>query len=316
MLRDYAGAPAIRRNHVRPGGLVQQPMQVLYIGGHRRNGSSLLGNLLARRSGAMSGGKLGQLFAWAAQDRACTCGQPMFDCPFWGPVIVCVEAETKMPMRALAVACEDVERGKGDPRLWRQAWGATMKELRDLHGVERIVDSSKTADGRQRLLLLASLEHVDICLLVHLQRSLAGVVHTWRTGNAILPDAQQSGTSTISAFRAMIGWVRASRAAVRQGSRFPYRQVGYDALVADPDQTVDALVVAAGWECAGTDEQVHAIGANRVLRSGWSGFIKPDEAWRTELSGRWRATARAAEMLSAVGLGHRGLGSAPRGGRS
>ncbi|MGB3762599.1 MAG: hypothetical protein WA966_05190 [Ornithinimicrobium sp.] len=287
-------------------------MQVLYIGGHSRNGSTLLATLLARRTGAMSAGELGQLFSWAAQDRSCTCGRSMFDCSFWGPVIVCVEARTAMSMRALASACEDAERRSGDPRLWRQAWRATMDELRDLHGVVRIIDSSKTTDGRQRLLLLASLEGVDIRLLVHLQRSLAGVVHSWRTGNAVLPDAQQSGTSTIAAVRAMIGWVRASRAAVRQGIRFPYRQIGYDDLVAEPEETVDGLVEAAGWERVQSADEVHAIGANRARRSGWSDFVRPDEAWRTELSGTWQATARVTERLSTVGLGRRPIADALR----
>ncbi|MGB3258435.1 MAG: hypothetical protein WBA72_10665 [Ornithinimicrobium sp.] len=289
-----------------------QPMQVLYIGGHSRNGSTLLATLLARRSGAMSAGELGQLFAWAARDRACTCGRSMLNCSFWGPVIVCVEAETKMSMRALASACEDAERGSGDPSLWRQAWRATMDELRDLHGVVRIIDSSKTTGGRQRVLLLASMEAVDIRLLVHLQRSLAGVVHSWRTGNAVLPHTQQSGTSTIAAFRAMIGWVRASRAAVRQGTRLPYRQVGYDDLVAEPDETVDELVEAAGWERVQASDEVHAVGANRAVRSGWSDLVRPDEAWRTELSGRWKATARVTQRLSTVGIGRRHVAHALR----
>lgn len=272
------GPSATRRTEVGRSVSVQHPVQVLYIGGYSRNGSTLLGALLAQRSGAVSGGELGQLFSWAAQERPCTCGLLLSDCPFWGPVIACVEKDTEMSMEALAIACEAAERGKSEPRIWRRAWGSTMNELRELHGVQQIIDSSKTARGRQRMLLLASLERVDICLLVHVQRSWGGVMHSRREGsNVLLEDGQQSGFSTIAALRAVVGWTRANRAAARQGTRVPYRRVRYDALAADPEQTIDAMIAAAGWESAGSGSEslkpgqervAHAIGANRVLRSG------------------------------------------------
>ncbi len=63
------------------------PLDVLFIGGAPRSGTTLVDLLLGALPGFFSGGEL--MFVWergVRDNQLCGCGQPFHDCPFWSEV--------------------------------------------------------------------------------------------------------------------------------------------------------------------------------------------------------------------------------------
>ena len=63
-------------------------VEVLYIGGSGRSGSTILDSILGQFEGFMSVGEV--RFIWKRgliDDRLCSCGEAFSDCPFWTEVL-------------------------------------------------------------------------------------------------------------------------------------------------------------------------------------------------------------------------------------
>ncbi len=281
----------------------QIPLQVVYIGGYGRSGSSLLDALLGSRPGVVSGGEVCQLFAWCAQERLCSCGLAIGHCPFWGPVVQDVQAQTSLSPAALDHITVEAELHGRRVDRWTEVWECVFRSLRHHHGVARLVDSSKTAGGRRRLSLYGSVPQAELVLMVHLHRSLGGVVHSRRRGgNLQIERGEKTTPPARAAGLAIAGWVRANWTASRARSGpAPYRSLRYDALVADPQAVVAQIVEAVGWDTIAQEEphrQDHIIAGNRMLRSGWDGAVRQHDSWRRDLPVPWRVLAEVVERLA------------------
>lgn len=281
------------------------PVQVVYIGGYGRSGSSLLDALLGSRPGVVSGGELCQLFAWCAQGRPCSCGRPLGECPFWGPVVRDVEAATGLSAAALDRITVEAEMHGRQPLRWAEVWGTVFIALARRHGVVRLVDSSKTAGGRRRVLLYGSLGEAELVMMIHLHRSLGGVVHSRRRGgNLQIERGERKTRPARAALLAIAGWLWANWAASRQRRGAGcYWTVSYDRLVWDPSTVVTELIERLHWGRAAESnglEEPHIIAGNRMLRSGWDGRVRKDESWKRDLPVQWRIVAQGTERLATV----------------
>ena len=64
-----------------------EPMDVLYVGGYGRSGSTLLAYLLGQLDGYVVAGELKFIWQKGVKDNElCGCGEPFADCPFWRDV--------------------------------------------------------------------------------------------------------------------------------------------------------------------------------------------------------------------------------------
>ncbi len=269
------------------------PTTVVYLGGYGRSGSSVLDRLLASQIGALGAGELCNLFSWAAEGRDCACGVTVGACPLWGPVLDRVTTATGLTLRELAARSDAAERRGGDTKVWRAAWSEVLRALADA-GVPVVVDSSKTAGGRERGTLLADLPGTRLALFVHLHRALPAVLGSRSRGNNLaLERGEHTGGGIRGLGRALAGWVTANRAARRQGARAERTvAVDYVAFAGDPATTLAGLeeTLRELGVAVDPDREVglHGIAGNRVLRAGWDGAVAVDEAWRAELGTGWR----------------------------
>lgn len=277
-------------------------VEVAYIGGYGRSGSSLLDMLMARHAGAMSGGEVSLLFRWSADGRKCSCGDAVEECEVWGGVIERVNRLTgSAPLMEVHWELQKAERRHGSASdVWRRVWGAAFEELGRL-GVERLVDSSKTAGGRARPLLLSELDSAKVVVLAHLVRRPEGVLNSSRRGNNF--DLESNGRQARVALyareyetiRASFGWLRANQLMyriARQG-RFPYAPVQYESLCATPDAVVGQLADYADWAGTTSGSRDHAIAGNRFRRGQWSGAITEDDDWKLGLPPMYKALGRS-----------------------
>lgn len=278
-----------------------QPLRVIYLGGYGRSGSTLLDQLLAHALMALGAGELCQLFAWAELSRECSCGRPVLECTYWGPVVRKTLVETGRSLGELRAITDLAEiRGKMVDE-WQQIWTIAFAAMRS-QGTTVIIDSSKTAGGRRRASLLQRLPNVEVPLFVILERSLPGVIHSRRRGNNITLEWGDHSAARPTAgirlwrpipvgLRATIGWIRANNLALSEAKRaVRYMRISYEELTADAVGTIAAISGAAGVSGAvPAIDRTHAIAGNRMLRAGWSGKIAPDYSWRRELPFCWKA---------------------------
>jgi hypothetical protein len=279
------------------------PVRVVYIGGYGRSGSSLLDALLAERLDALSAGELGLLFNWAARGKPCSCGESVTACELWGPTLRSVTSWSGLGLAELAEISTAGEFGQARRRSdWQAIWSRVFEHLRDHHGVELVVDSSKTAGGRVRHELLDTLPTAQLELFVHLHRSAHAAAYSARRGNNFaLEDGSVVRGSALEVVRALLGWLRANTSATRfrKGVREAAVVLAYEDFVLDPEGHLNELVSsvrpASATLSAGRE---HAIAGNRIRRQGWGGQVRVDDEWRVGLPAGWAGLASVIEWAA------------------
>jgi hypothetical protein len=268
-----------------------RPLEIIYIGGYGRSGSTLLDHLVASRIGALSCGELCNVFAYAARHAACTCGENITTCSVWGACLEHVRRKTGLDYSELDSITRRAEAGNLEEADWHRVWTPLFESLAQ-QGFTAIVDSSKSSGGRDRVRLLERSPAARMSLFVHLDRYLPAVLNSRRRGdNRSLEEGEESGSRTRAALRGTVGWWRANLLAKRQRRRVPNAcSVTYEALGHNASLLVDGIAMQSGIRCPPTSQEriYHAVAGNRMARSGWDGLVKPDEVWQTELPTRWR----------------------------
>lgn len=257
-------------------------MEIIYVGGYGRSGSSVLDREIARRSSALSAGELCNLFSWAVHNRKCTCGAPLSECRFWAPVLVGVESRTGLTYGEMAEVTAGAElRGSGDSdrdARWSVVWGSLLLEL-ESKGVTRLVDSSKSAGLRRRLVLLSRLDVVDGLHFVHLVRGLGAVIESSKKGsNTELEKAASTGfrVAGIPAPRTALAWTQANIFAALTGVMYgdSYERIRYENLGRDRiSQLASAYPTAEVGQQLSEELLDHQVAGNRALRSGEREFV-------------------------------------------
>lgn len=159
-------------------------LEILYILGRGRSGSTFVENDLAQRNNLPL---LGESRLWPMVYRdshACSCGRPKTDCPFWAPVIDTLpdRAETEAAFRRLIRRKALLSILMPDALVRRvyareiAAIGRFYGHLAQVHGLSRVIDSSKNpAFGR----LLSLAPGLDV-RFVHVVRHPLGVAFSWK----------------------------------------------------------------------------------------------------------------------------------------
>lgn len=268
-------------------------VELVYVAGYGRSGSTLLDLVLGRELDAVSCGELWRLFDDAAHCRPCSCGAPLVECPFWGPVLSSVQSDLSSGFEALhEVSAECEFSRRASPRAWMDLWGRTFDAVHRTHGSVRMVDSSKTSGGMRRASLLLACPEVRVVVVVHLVRDLRAVIHSLRRGSNRALESLDRRQRRGLALRGVAGWVRANAAVVRlaRSTDVPLVKVRYEDLATRPSEIVETIAARAGWSQGSAEGRwpAHVVGGNRLARSGWDGTVRADEEWRTALPRRWQ----------------------------
>lgn len=272
-------------------------IELMYVGGYGRSGSTLLDAMLSEASGSLSGGELSQVFEWADSARPCGCGLNLGECTFWGPLLEELAESTGYDVRTMASVSRAAEMGGKQRPAWLLLWTELFDAL-DRRGIRRVIDSSKSTGGSNRALMLADLPNVDVRLFIHLQRNLGGVVHSRRRGNnKHLEFGKRSAHTLPQSLRALLGWVRANVAASREAKSYPSTTLTYEGLVADPRSEVDRLLCLGGWNGPVDRLRIghHTVAGNRMRRTTWNGVVSADHEWEQELPRGWKVLALATQ---------------------
>ncbi|WP_406478558.1 sulfotransferase [Streptomyces sp. NBC_01615] len=303
------------------------PARVLYITGWMRSGSTLLGNVLNELPGVRHIGELH--FLWkngvlgAGTNSTCGCGQPLAGCPLWSEALAALPARsTEATARRMLALQRKLMRTRHTRARLAEARGARPTA----GGVTELLDQSASvyrqmaARGGDRLVVDGSKCPAEAAALLGRGDLDVRVLHIVRDprATALSYRSAKEYIDPMSPARSSGYWTAFNLASELVGTAAGdrYLRIRHEDLSARPRRTVAEVL-----RFAGLDDEVPVDQAGRVplgvnhtltgnpdrLRRGVT-QIRPDDRWRTALSG---ADLAAATLPALPLLGRYGYPAAP-----
>ena len=294
-------------------------LDILYIAGFTRSGSTLLDRLLGQVPGLRSLGEMRNIWSRGfVDDELCGCGQRFSACPFWRDVAVAGNVPVDAAERAaIAGRAARLDRTRNVPLLL--ATGPSRPPLRraehlarlgDLYravagvsGCAWLVDSSKQASYAAVLTEVPGLRlHV-----VHLIRDSRAVAHSWSRPKRRADTGREGELMPlVSARRAAVRWSYHNFAVELMARRAETRQrVRYEDLVVEPERVLRFVLLGAGAPAPPSFDflsddgaelaPAHTVSGNPIRLGTGPTPMRLDDEWATAMPGR---DARAVSSLT------------------
>lgn len=285
-------------------------LEVLYLAGTARSGSTVLSILLNASADLFSPGELSFFFRDVVLgNEVCSCGVPSASCPLWSTVLASsakdwtddvgglerltrsMDSHGAVPLHLLGLT----RSGSLDRYCTTQI--RLFRALSHASGARVIVDSSKYAaralalkrclGGRMRILCLT--------------RSPGGIIHSFLKPNRI-EQRQSSVLFAAAYYSTVLAELRAMAAATGD-----VLEITYEELSRAPVATVERIERWGGWDLARTRRSLvdgdsfevgHMVTANRVRKEGKIRFRPVREPGSPTLGAR--ATARILSVWRSV----------------
>lgn len=303
--------------------------RVLYIAGWLRSGTTIAGNVLGSARGAVHIGELHYL--WMKEHPAgfeCGCGESLFACPFWQPVIdrLGLDAERRLEIRALrrgswrnkntVARYRDWRRGRPPATAYPALLGELYAALADSSGATLVVDSTKNPSDA---LAVAQAPGVELYVL-HVVRDPRATAYSGMQEKVHGSDASGLALKKFSANRTTLHWdtrnlliERCVRPALADDR---YRRVRYEDLMASPRESFEAIAEWVGLkpdalpftgESTVRMERSHTVMGNPSRHSQGEVELRLDTRWVDHLGARdgLSTTALAAPLMARYGYPRR-----------
>ncbi|MEM7541590.1 MAG: sulfotransferase [Pseudomonadota bacterium] len=269
-------------------------MNVLYLLGDNRSGSTMLMHLLSLQQGAYPLGEVRRFGEIARSDEPCACGELVIECGFWQRQIanmgahaeslytevprtntlwrqrVMLEAvAARLSMQGLCNFCfRDFRRAAAQ---CASLYHAVQRET----GAKLLIDSSKNPDQ-------------FIHLWTHYRDSITPVILA-RDGRAIVWSMMRRVDAKVDyAIDAFLWTVKLMRTAIAAIPPAQRRYLRYEDLCRDPHGELVRILDGTGIDVSSVDlgtlpDERHDLGGSPGFKGKSSGGIKLDERWRDEM---------------------------------
>jgi hypothetical protein len=286
----------------------ETPVDVLYIAGEGRSGSTLLSRMLPGSTGFAAGEVR---YVWErglGEDRDCECGRPFASCTFWSKVVERLEQRVGPQVRDVTSMVEADHRllrtrrarqamgYAGEPAAWRDQEPEYAARISALYQVIREVARRPLVIDSSKLPMYGLLLRGDAALrvsVIHLVRDPRAAAHSWRRTKRVQDSRTRSHMRRRGLVHSCGVWNSSNylaEALLRRGDT-PFVRVRYEDLVKRPRETIEGIGAALGMELDTTsvgDGEVlltpgHAASGNPDRHVSGSVPLRLDEAWRTEM---------------------------------
>ena len=304
------------------------PVEVLYVGGFTRSGSTLLAYLLGAVDGFQPVGELREVWTKGVLgDNLCSCGEPFSSCPFWSSVgehafggwdnvdaeeLAAASAALGTQMRLVPAL---IARRRLPPRLERLGEQAALvyRAIAETSGCEVVVDSSKHASYA----LLLSRQSAVQLRVVHLVRDSRGVAFSWGKRDVRKPDVDgpPAVMDSYGAAATALRWDYHNELFSTLRLRGVQRTVlRYERLAAAPAAGLELVLGSLGFGAGLVSDRLtsgsveltgaHTIGGNPMRFGGRAQPVRVDEAWRGAMSVPTRAAVTLLTLPLLVRYGY------------
>lgn len=274
-------------------------MQVLYIAGAGRSGSTLLEMILGNLPGLFSVGEV--RYFWDHMLRGsilCGCGVEVSQCELWSAVGGRLASDASLDFERLAELSKQWNRTRS---LVKPQLGQGVQEL--VSGTERLyraiaevaqhealVDTSKAPS---HLALLKQIPSIDLSVL-HLVRDGRAVAYSWnkRAKQEHASTERKARMPRRAALRAVLTWSIENLFVLGLRRSLPHTTVHYERFVQDPQRTLERALAQLGIKQTDlgfsdshrlTLSPTHSMGGNPVRFAGTEISIVPDEEWERSM---------------------------------
>jgi hypothetical protein len=282
-------------------------LQILYVAGVPRTGSTVLGRLLGDMTDVIFVGELNFFWRRFAQAELCSCRRPLPSCPFWSAVVSqAYGALTTADAAGMAELERQVLRKQFALGLAPAAWrarsasrvGTMLTERARLYqsiglltGATWVVDAGKEPVFGS---FLARIDGADVGT-IHLVRDPRGVAFSWQ--KLVQSDSEPRDMPRKPPAMTAVDWVL-QNTMVQLGLRrlsSSYVRVRYEELVTRPEHVLREISRATGLFMAAptattgaradpSDRDQHLVAGNPGVRQLAGNLrLRPDEDWRTQL---------------------------------
>jgi Sulfotransferase family len=302
-------------------------VNVLYIDGAARSGSTILARLVGAQPRCMTVGEIVLIWRFGIVfNGKCSCGKKFLDCPFWQKVSDCAPGlfDRQVAQRYADFTVQAVLMSRHAPRLWtakgRRELVASVPKgflddtarlyqaVRTVSGAEVIVDASKFAAYR---FLLGLVPEVKVTA-VHLTRDPRAVAYSWQRK---VSGSEQTQTDLSlrfydrSSVTAALDWMlqNYSTDVVSGLDGYSSYRLRYEDFVARPSETIRELVNLVD-PSEQRDDPVMELPVSHIFGNPGRFQIGPlpiklDDAWRREMPkpSRSLVTAVTSPLVSRYG---------------
>lgn len=275
-------------------------VQVVFVGGYGRSGTTLLEKLLARGRHVFALGELCHIWRRSLlEDQLCGCGAPFSRCRFWSEALAEAWPETRPPARELEQIKRHLvrfrrlpyllnpqrlsDRARRDYDVYRSAVGSLLGAVSRTSGAPVLVDSSKDpAHGA----MLLSLPGVTVTY-VHMVRDSRAVAYSWsRQRRRPEVTDRVEFMPRYSTGRSSLEWCLYNLATARVARFASHRLlVRYEDLVARPQEELAALLkhTAADLAAAADETSYHSVSGNPMRLAQGPPHLRLDDEWRRSM---------------------------------
>jgi hypothetical protein len=280
---------------------VYDSIKIIYIAGTGRNGSTLIGNILAEVPDVISIGELRYLWRDLYFKHQCGCGREINSCDFWSECIrEAFGSLSKSDLQSLVFSTEKLTRrfgvsrredegqarSKSDPAELVKAFEAVYKAVRVVSNRKVVVDSSKTPLFEK--FIISRLPYP--VYTVHLIRDPRATSYSWTTRKNTL-DPAEPFLPQFNVFSTAFGWMTWN-IVVEMNKNKNYFRLLYEKWADKPQDSVeeimrfaDVIPPRAPLFSGRTIElnEHHTVSGNPVRFIKGRLEVKADERWRRSM---------------------------------
>ncbi len=318
-----------------------QPQPILFIGGLGRSGTTLIEKLLNELPHTQSVGETVHLWERGVRDQErCGCGQPFTTCEHWSAVgIEAFGSWANVDLDRVTDLRWKVDRSRMLPQIFRslRSGNPTAEQREYLDFLRPVLLASAKVGGQQPdggpKVILDSSKHLSTAAILaldpeldvrvlHVLRDPRGVAHSWTkqiTRPEAVADSAQDGVvslmPTYKPSRTALRWVTDNlgfEALAKLG--VASMQLRYEDFLADPSGSMTGVANFAGIEGDNLFSMIdgqkltlsnpmHSVAGNPLRFGGDQITLRLDDAWKTDLGPKARATVT---RITRPVLGHFG----------
>lgn len=273
-------------------------MQVVFVAGYQRSGSTLLDLLLGKIEGFLSLGEV--YYVWERgfiQNQLCGCGSPFSSCPFWSQVSeVFFKKVGKIDPAHVFKLQQSVSRIRSFPFYVFKFLKTPgfKKELSDYSSILRDFYLSIQEISGNKTFIDSSKTPIHGFILKQIQDFDVRVIHLVRDSRAVAYSLTRSHLPTLSPFFSSIWWVCYNGMSQVLSRFVPYNVlVSYETLVLSPKKTVSEILeklhIEANLSNFFFNETEVTLGINHTISGNPMRFktgkinIRMDNEWKEKL---------------------------------